>query len=653
MLKTLMFKFLLLISITSSIAQNPQDVLLSINGTVVTVEEFTYIYEKNNGDRADYSEGSVKEYLDLYKKFKLKVHEARNLQLDTIASVKEELDGYKRQLTNSFLMDREVLDKLLKELYERKQKDIRIAHIFIEESETATEEQKYENQNRLEMIQMRLKMGADFQELAMEQSDDKASAERGGDLGFFTAMLPAGFYNLENAIYSTPVGQVSAPVKTRIGWHIVKVLESRQARGEIEVAHILIKNDNSGAGELEINRLYDELRSGADFFELAKLHSQDRNSSSIGGLLPPFGINTYEPEFEEAAFSVEFDKNYSEPVKTRSGWHIILRNRKIPLDDFPSFKKKHDLKIKKDERYEAERKKLIEKIKENSGFIENTELFNTFIGRIDEEFLTYKWTPVQHSDNNKILFIFGDRFASTLTDFIAYCKRNTRSRLKYDRTRYTPGDVARILLNEFQEDRAIEFEQQNLGNRYSDFRSLLREYEEGILLFEVTKLSVWDKANNDSIGLENFYRNNKDRYKWDEKAVVSTYIINTDNKDEVNKIITFAAKKPSAKVLKKFNKKTQTLSVNEEKYEKNNPMVQGLEWKAGALSKPGYDHKNQKSTFKKIEEIIPASTKTLQESKGYVVADYQDKLEGQWVQELNKRYIVKVDDNVLKQLIKK
>lgn len=649
----------LIISLIACIGLNAQsdtDVLMTVNGKNITVGEFRYIYEKNNGKEADYTKKSLVEYLDLYAKFKLKVERAKELKIDTIQSLKDELAGYKNQLANSYLMDKEITDQLVKDLYKRVTEDVRFSHIMISINEKSSPREWEEGLLRIKKIKEEIESGKPFEAAVKEYSEDKATKEKGGDLGFFTAMMPLGFSELEQAMYGTPMGKVSAPIKTKIGYHLIKISEKRPARGLIEVAHILIRKDDAKSDpKLKIEELYSKLKSGADFSQLAMENSEDAQTAKSGGILKPFGIGTYEAKFEDAAFAMISDGDISGPIETKSGWHILKRIKKISpqADNYIQFKKINEGRIKKDERYENARKSLIDDIKKRNGFKEDSTLFDKFKATLGEDFLTYKWNA-EASDpmlSNTLIFI-GNNAHASLKDFIDYAKKNTRSRLKFDKTQTTPGAVADELLKEFAAEKTIQFEQASLESKYPDFKSLLREYDEGILLFEATKLAVWDKANQDSIGLEKYYSENKQNYMSDEKGRIISYVVNSTDVKFVEKVMKEAKQKEVGEVLKKFNKKEVKVISQEETLEKANTKFGGLEWKTGAMSKYELNSKINVYQFRKLVEILPSRPKTLKEAKGYVVADYQEYLEKQWVEELKKSYPIHINDAVLNKLIK-
>ena len=644
---------LALVLLTSIIyAQVPTDIIMEVGNTPVTVEEFKYIYEKNNGKDANYSNTSIREYLDLYTKFKLKVAKAKEMQMDTISSLKEELDGYKRQLANSYLMDREVMDFLVKQAYERQKEDVKIAHIFYPLSKTSTPEDRKLATNRMEEAKSMLDQGQSFEIIASKYSMDNNTKDNGGELIYYTAMMPNGFYELENAMYDTGVGQYSDIIETRIGLHIVKVLDRRPARGSVSVAHILVKKDSPDAVKT-IDEAYEKLKMGSDFTEVVTQYSEDQKTKSNGGNLPEVVIGMFEKSFEDAAFSLEADGDYTKPVETKLGYHIIKRIGKPDMVDISTYRKAFEPKIKKDERYEEARRDLIEDIKTSSKFKLDSKVMNDFVTTLNEEFLTFKWNPAMDGKmSTQTLMSFGGNAIYTLNDFAEFCKKNTKIRLRYDKTETKVDEVAQILLTDFINEKAIDYEQSNLELKYADFRSLMREYEEGILLFEVTKDEVWDKANEDSLGLQAFYEKSKQNYMSEERADLTLVFINTEEEELAKKAAAYIQKKGMKKAMKKFNKKSELIATYSEKLDRSNNQFGGIKWENGAVSELEFDAKAKRYFYKKIEKTYLPQVKELREARGYIVADYQDFLEREWVAKLKKEYPVKVNEAVVKKLIK-
>jgi len=628
------------------IGQHKDEVLMKVGNADVMVSEFKYIYEKNNGANADYSDQSIKEYLDLYIKFKLKVEKAKQLKLDTISALITELDGYRKQLAGSYLIDKEVTEFLLRELYERMKFDVEFSHIFIPVPEGANRAVKEEAKNKLREVKSQIVGGKSFEDAAAEFSQDKTTSSKGGAMGYFTAKLPSGFYDLESTLYTLKTGQVSDIVESRIGYHLIKVTNKRPARGILETAHILIKQDQKNLAD----SIYAELLKGHDFDSFAKDFSIDKSTSKNGGKLPPFGINMYDKVFEDTAYGLDKDGAISKPVLTKSGWHIIKRISRPSQDSYDIFVRRMKAQINKDQRFDSAKLKLISDIKKAGGYKEDRNELQRFASTLREDFYSYKWNP-DNSGGDKLLFSLGGDKIFTIKDFSDYCKKNTKIRLKYDKSKPLSETIDEIF-TEYVNEAAMDFEEKSLEQKYPDFKALMREYEEGILLFEATKINVWDKANQDTIGLAAFYKNNTSEYKWQEKAVISEITITGVERKAADKIFNYTGKNNFSKVEKKFNKKSKVVQSKSVEYEKEAKELSGIIWKEGAMSPLVAETNADNYSFKKIEKINPSRLKSLSEARGYVVADYQDFLEKEWHDQLSKEFKVVVNNEVLAKLKK-
>jgi peptidyl-prolyl cis-trans isomerase SurA len=650
MIKHILLSITLLFVYQFATAQSNKDIVMTVADQPVTVEEFRYIYEKNNGDAADYSKQSINEYLNLYTNFKLKVAKAKDLKMDTIQSLKEELNGYKRQLANSYLMDKEVLQFLVKQLYERTETDQKISHIYVKSDRRSSMADDSKAYDKIKKAKAALDAGRSFGSVANEFSEDKNNAHVDGALGYFTAMMPSGYYELENAMYDTPIGEYSNIAKTSIGYHIVKVTGDRPARGKINVAHILIKS-TSPKGEAIAQQLYIDLKDGLGWSNGVDKFSQDNNTKGKDGVLPEIGLNMYDIDFENQAFALENDGDISKPIKTKIGWHILKRISKPERPDFKTFKRIFEPKIKKDERYQRSKDKLIEDIKVAGNYKRENKVYEQFKNSVDDSFLTYKWQISMGYSSEEELMSFGGNAVHSLNEFKEYCRKNTKTRLRYDKTDTTPNSVVDILYDGYVKEKAIDYEQSNLEIKYADFRSLMREYEEGILLFEVTKDAVWDKANKDTVGLKVFYEKGKNKYKTDKKAEIEMIYIMSQDKKQVDKIVKSIKKKGIKKTKSKFNKKSEVVSSLTEVLERTHNQLKGMEFENGA-SDLSLDEKLGRYVYKRVLNILPATVKPLKDVRGYIVADYQDHLEREWIKSLKKEYEVTQNNEVVKSLTK-
>lgn len=636
--------------------QTTGPVLFTVKNTPVYLSEFRQIYAKTNQQKADFSEASLREYLDLYVKFKLKVQKAREMRLDTVPAFKTELEGYRRQLAASYLVDKEVTDKLIHEAYEHMKQDVDISHIFVACDRNAKAADTLRAYNRAMRLYKMIQNGTAFEQVARDSSDDKSAKENSGNLGYVTAMLPDGYYNLEQAAYKGKPGEIIPPVRSNSGYHILRVHHFRPARGEMEVAQILLRKGNSEEENvrkrLRADSVYTALKAGASWDALCAQVSEDKMSAAKGGYIGFFGINRYQRAFEDAAFALKADGDISAPVETSIGWHLIKRISHRGQGSFEEARRPLSERIKRDSRSEAAKQSMIARIKKEGGFEEYPDALAQWTAtQVDSIFLTFKWkpnpvkpqTPLQRYGNAKTL---------TVADFEEFCARASRDRM---RGMGNPvKETVDKLYKNWSDEVALQFEESQLDKKYPEFRALMREYEEGMLLFDAAKQEVWDRANADSVGLEKYFNQNlAGKYKWDERARVSIYTLKSDDPELLLKVREYAAKKSSEDVLKKFNKKENVLTVLEKTYEKGKNKDLADVWKAGSLTTAKTDAGTKTANFMKVEEIMPPSPKALGEARGYAVADYQDYLEKQWVEELKTEYPVKIDEAVFKTLIKK
>lgn len=634
-------------------AQSEEPVLFTIDNTAVGAAEFNYIYTKTNGQQADYSRKSVQEYLDLYVRFKLKVQEAKSLQLDTVPAFQEELAGYRRQLADSYLINKEVLEKLTRELYERIQEEIEISHIFVKVPQNPGIREVETALAKANAALIAMRNGSSFEEAARQFSEDNNTRESGGKIGFITAMLPSGFYPLEKAVYDMEVGQVSDPIRTSAGFHVVKVHSKRTARGQIEVGHILFRHnsDKPVNAEALAKEAYQQIQAGADFEELARASSQDQRTAGGGGYIGFIGINQYETAFEDAAFAIPEDGALSPPIRSSVGWHIIKRISYKPIQPFAFEKGRLEAAIRKDSRFEEAQDALIRQIKMDNNFSEDTTLLRPFAQTLDGNFLTFRW-KAPASPSPEPLFSLGGQ-TSTLGDFSNFLAQASRQRITLS-GKASNEDVVLQLYQEFVRNQCMAFEEKNLEKKYPDFRYLMREYEEGILLFEVTKMTIWDKAGQDTLGLLNYFNATRGKYRWNPRAITSIYHLDAAQEDKLKEVMQAASQNRPDAVLAQFNNDDAiVLNVEERLIEKGmSNMIPEQNWKVGYMSPSMPDTRRKTLSFYKIENILPPSEKELSEARGYVIADYQDYLENIWVESLKNKYKVTLNQQVVENLIK-
>ncbi len=345
MKKTVIFLFSFLIS--NLLFGQSEPVVMEVDGQAVTKAEFLQIYLKNNND-PKYDKASLDDYMELFTKFKLKVAEAEAQGYDTVPKLKRELEGYRKQLALPYLIDSAENKELVKQAYNRLKKEIRASHILIKVGTNAPSADTLKAYNRLLELKERIEKGEDFALVAKSKnsSQDPSVMSNGGDLGYFTAFQMV--YPFEEAAYRTEIGKVSMPFRTKFGYHILKVTDSRPARGTIRVAHLMVtapketSDSEISKAEKKINEIYDKLKDSVtdeSWERMVKKYSDDRSSTAKAGELPVFGSGSAQrmvPTFEDGAFSIKNDGDISLPIRTDYGYHII---RRLEWNDIKPFDK--------------------------------------------------------------------------------------------------------------------------------------------------------------------------------------------------------------------------------------------------------------------------------------------------------------------------
>ena len=639
----------------NGMAQFSEETLFMVNNKPVTVGEFDYIYQKNNSKDAYKDKKSVRDYLDLYIKFKLKVEEAKREKIDTIKQLQSDLRMYRQDLAKSYLTDKEVMNRLVEELYNRKKSDVDVSHILIAAGPKAAPSDTMRAYLQAKSIQQMLEHGQEFASLARKFSSDKNTAKKGGHVGFVTAKLPDGFYHLETAIYNTKPGNIAGPIRTRVGYHIIKVHKIRPARGMVKAAHILIRKAHKGQpdnkAKAKIEDIYKKLKEGATFEELANTYSEDKTSNRKGGEIGWFGINKFEDAFEEAAFSLPKNGAYSKPIETSIGWHIIKRLDKRDIGKLTkSLHSKLERKIREDSRFEIAQNALIDKIKSESGFKRNDAGLDKLAQQLDKSLFSYKWKAPQVSMQETLISLGGKDYKAK--DLLNYFKRNSAVRLSMDENTSVKEGLNK-LVDAFIKEKAIKYEERHLEEKYPEFKALMREYQEGILLFEASLRNVWNKASEDTSGLKAFHNAHRMDYMHPEKAMLATVSLSDISEKYAKKLYKRAMKKGLENALNKYRKKFGNLDrtnkgMTREDLKKKYP---SLDFKKNHATDLHYDSAVRKASFSIITGITPAHPKSLNEARGYILSDYQVELDKEWVKTLRKRYPVKINEEVFEQLV--
>ncbi len=645
-------KLMVLFILPSFVCDAQDEVLFRIGSDVVTVSEFKYIYEKNNRDKADYSKESIEEYLDLYINFKLKVHKARELGYDDSDTYKKELEGYRQQLADSYVIDKEVITRMVNEIYERQKYDIEVRHIIIPSPEKSPQSQQVLAEQKINEASRQIREGMLFDIAVQQFSQDRNSARLGGDLGFIHAPLPEGYVAFEDAAYTLSPGSISEPIKTKQGYHIIQVVSKRPARGTMEAEHLLIRKNSPGgiplaAAKVNVDKIYAEIKAGTKTFDQATIvSSEDRETKGNTGYLGFFTIGQYERSFEDAAFALKADGDISEPIETSIGWHIIRRVSRKELDTKELIRERLSNAPKQGERFDRVSRDVVNEIKKEANFKEDKSLLQEYSNKLSNDFFDYSWKLPENDD--KTLLSFGsDKY--DLNDFTSYAKKNSKARMRA-KGQISIKKAVEELYESFVTTKAIAFAEDRLEDRYPEFKNLMREYREGILLFDIAKDMVWDKAASDTTAINDYFKDHREDYRWKDRAETTQYTVRSLEPKLITDIITNAKKSNSALLVKRYNSEKELIIFRKETLEKGHKNLAELSLEPGFVSPPVFNSKLKLTTFTKVEDVTPARLKTLKEAKGYVISDYQDHLDKIWIEELKDEYKVKIDKKRLKNL---
>jgi peptidyl-prolyl cis-trans isomerase SurA len=652
MVKKLLITLLIGLPLIVQSQENKDEILMTIHNRKITLGEFERIYHKNNSNPS-IEQQSVEEYLELFINFKLKVIEAEELGLDTTESFLREFNGYKKQLAKPYLSDKEEVGALVQEAFERAQYDIHASHIMIRCDEFASPEDTLKAYEKAMQIRERLLSGDDFGTVARATSDDPSVKTNSGDLGYFTVFRMV--YPFETGAYNTPEGEISMPARSRYGYHLIKIHDKRPARGQVRVAHIMVMTPESMndeeklTAEKKINQYYDSLKQGADFADLAMKYSEDRGSAARGGELQWFGTGRMVPEFENAAFALENTGDYSKPIKTSFGWHIIKLLEKKGVDNFEQIKPELESNVTRSDRSVFSRKALISKIKNQYDFREYLENLYDFYTMIDTTFFDKQWHPGDINHLDQTLFKIGDT-EFTQADFASYLEQNQGGR-KMD-----IQVLVNIKYNDFLDNTVLQYEEDQLIYKYPEFKHLVQEYHDGILLFDLTDQMVWSKAVKDSSGLEKFYQDHKSDYMWDERLDATIYTCRDEKTaNRAKEILTKKSKKKISpeqlieSVIKEFAD-SSCISFDQGIYEKgDNEFVDQMDWNTSISDNI---NKNERVIFIVKNKTVKPTPRKLDEARGLVTADYQTYLEKQWIDELRNKYLIEINRSLLSKVEK-
>ena len=482
-----------------SFGQLKNDELFKVNDSIVSIDEFNRVYNKNIDLIDEENQKDFETYLDLFVNYKVKLAEAYELGFHEDPKYKSELNKYAKQLQNTYLTDKKSEKKFLKEAYERTKFEVNVSHVLIRVEEN--------NNDTIQIVEKLKSLTNSFLNLSIDEFNKKYNQDNQmivENLGYFSAFKM--IYNFENIAYATPVGEVSNPFRTRFGFHILKVNDKRNSLGEVTVGHIMTYKNKADAFD-RIKNISDSIKKGTSFEYLAKKYSEDKNSSFKGGRLNPFSsgqINSI--PFENAAFNLVEKNQISDPVETKYGWHLIKLYDKKNIKEFDEIKYQLLNKLKKSSRFSMVSESFYSTLLKRYSLSYENKNLDYFISMLDSSYFTGEWSIPENIDEEKILITIHDKILKNI-DFATFLEDNQKrgssvpiNQLVYD------------LYKKFIDYNTLEVYKHNLEKENSDYRYVIKEYREGLLLFNLMQEKIWTVKESDSTQLKSFFDNNKDKY---------------------------------------------------------------------------------------------------------------------------------------------
>lgn len=650
-IRSIVFLFFLL-PFLPSFGQKADNVpLFTYGNDTVYQEEFVRVFLKNNR-KEEQNDSSLKAYLNLYVNFKLKVKEAREMKLDEVETYQTELNGYRAQLAKSYMVDTSLTSQLIDEAYERLKFEVKASHILVLCGPNALPKDTAAAWKKINDIRKRIMAGTAFDSLAYSLSEDISAKNNYGNLGYFSAFDM--IYPFENMAFKTEVGSLSPIFRTDFGYHILKVVDKRVNRGERKLAHIMLQfedpNNETAKTELKrkVDSIYAQLKGGAQWANLVTTFSDDKSSAKNNGELNWIsGTARIAESFKDAAFALKNVGDISEPVLTPYGWHIIR------LVDSRSLAPKEDMMdklrlqvVREPERAKMSQGALVNKLIKENGLTINQVGKKFFLDKcLDSSMITAEYTADKAKNPQMALFTIGTK-TYTISDFAQYIEQYQTPQIGA-----SLSAAVNKMLQEFQNQSVLAYEESILEEKYPSFSNLMQEYREGILLFNLTEKVVWNKAIEDSTGLKAFYEQIKDNYQWPNRVSVNIYEATSKEAYKQTKKLLKNKKLNDIEVSQTINKDNPlSLVIKRAKLSKGeSPYLEKIKWKEGV-----YDLKEQngKWVIVRVNEVLPAGPKALNEIKGLITGEFQNQLEAEWIERLRAKYPVIVNEAAVTQLLK-
>ncbi len=629
--------FLLLNLSITAFAQKPTDVLVTINDSIYNVADFERLYNKNIDIIADESQKDIDTYFNLYKTYKLKLQQAYALGIDKSPKIEQEFKVYRSELAEKYFINEKELDRLLNEALNRADYEVKASHILINVDEFAQPTDTLKAYNKAVEVRNEILKGLPFEDAAVKYSNDLSAKTNKGSLGYFSVFKMV--YPFESGAYNTDIGEISMPVRSNFGYHLIKVYNKRSTSKIKNIAHILVeaKDINDTEAKKKINDIYKRLTVGDAFYDVAFHFSEDIHSRDKGGDLGVYNEGSLNINgASDVLYDLNFKDAYSQPFFSQYGWHIIAVTN---IKDKPSKEELKDnylRKIKSDSRSKILEKDLIAHLKEMYHFKTNEENISETVALLNREELMNQ--PVVES-NPKTEMVLAD-----------YSDKKITAKNILDHVYSFPRQYAAVINDELLIKKAFDFYSlkklkeaynNDLETNFPEFAHNLNEYKEGLVLFELLEQNIWNESAKDTLALQIYYQNNKAKYLQPAHFIGEVYVFNNKGDAKTyHKLLknNFKVKEADFPMVYKYQGRF---------YMNDKRLPENLDF--NSLGKNVVKHNNNYYVFY-IRDKKSEHQPTYDEVKNQVLSDYQNQFENQYNQELINKAEIKVNQPVLNQL---
>lgn len=645
-----MRKFLLLLAFAGFTNAVCAQTLFTYGNNAVDKAEFIRAYNKNK-TQVDDKEKALREYLDLYVKFKLKVKAAMELKLDTLPQLLYDAQSFRSQIEDSYLNNEKAVNDLMVEAFTRSQKDLHVLHFFVPVEVNATPDDTLKAFKSINSFYAGLAAGkTDYDNLSVASAVKIKQA----DLGFITVFaLP---YEYENIIYGLKMNEASKPYRTKNGWHLFKLVDERKAVGKWKVAQILFSIPPDASAEAKAgyqkkaDSIYQLLQKGEDFGKMARWFSDDKVTYGGNGEMAEFGSGKFESSFENEVLKLTRDKEISKPFLTAYGYHIVKRLSQSPVstdknDAAYQFELKQ--KIQQDSRISYAKDLFVKEIMRQINLKKTVAVSDADISRYADSVIA---KPNSETGNaaiypiaNKTIYTYA-KTKLTGKDWLDFVRSYKGSGELYH------GESNAVLVDKFITTTVMDYYKKHLEDFNADFRYQMDEFKEGNVLFEIMERNIWGKASADVNGLQKYYDSNKNKYLWTASADV--VIFNCSGKKFADSARAAILKsKDWKKIVETFNNNVLADSGRFELAQL--PVIIDSKTPTGYVSEVVVSTADGNTSFiKVINQYPPNLQRSFDEAKGLVINDYQILLEEKWIAELKNKYPVKINEAVFQSLLK-